>query len=112
MLSAVPPLLIFTIATFPGEWLDATLPSFRLVPTQWPADEPKDNEEAQNDNGNEPALEGEGNKPETFWQKVNNRVKSKRWTTPHDLLVGGMLISSSANPQAYGPIGSFCPGSM
>jgi len=72
MLSAVPLLLIFTIATFPGEWLDATLPSFRLVPTQWPADEPKDNEEAQNDNGNEPAHEGEGNKPETFWQKVNN----------------------------------------
>jgi hypothetical protein len=27
-------LLVFTIATFPGEWLDANLPSARLVPTK------------------------------------------------------------------------------
>ena len=31
--SVVPLLLVFTIATFPGEWLDSNLPSLRLVPT-------------------------------------------------------------------------------
>jgi uncharacterized protein YjbI with pentapeptide repeats len=29
-------LLIFTVATFPGEWLDEKLPSVRILPTQWP----------------------------------------------------------------------------
>ena len=34
--SLLPLLLIFTISTFPGEWLDAK-PSLPLVPTKWPA---------------------------------------------------------------------------
>jgi uncharacterized protein YjbI with pentapeptide repeats len=29
-------LMIFTVATFPGEWLDENLPSVRIIPTQWP----------------------------------------------------------------------------
>jgi uncharacterized protein YjbI with pentapeptide repeats len=32
--SLVPLLLVFTIATFPGEWLDSNLPSLPLVPTK------------------------------------------------------------------------------
>ena len=35
--SLVPLLLVFTIATFPGEWLDSNLPSLPLVPTKWPS---------------------------------------------------------------------------
>jgi uncharacterized protein YjbI with pentapeptide repeats len=89
LFSLIPLLLVFTIATFPGEWLDANLPSFRFVPTRWPADEPKQSEEALDDNGNEPANAEEGKKSQTFWQKVNNQVRSMRWTSPHDLLVGG-----------------------
>jgi uncharacterized protein YjbI with pentapeptide repeats len=34
--SLAPVLLVFTIATFPGEWLDQNLPSIRIVPTKWP----------------------------------------------------------------------------
>ncbi len=35
ILSGVPTLLVFTIATFPGEWLDDTIPPMRLIPTSW-----------------------------------------------------------------------------
>jgi uncharacterized protein YjbI with pentapeptide repeats len=35
--SLVPILLVFTIATFPREWLDAGLPAIRMVPTKSPA---------------------------------------------------------------------------
>jgi hypothetical protein len=31
--------LVFAVATFPGEWLDETLPSIRFVPTNWPSGE-------------------------------------------------------------------------
>ena len=34
--SLLPLLLIFTIATFPGEWLEEALPELRLAPTKWP----------------------------------------------------------------------------
>jgi uncharacterized protein YjbI with pentapeptide repeats len=88
LLSAAPLLLVFTIATFPGEWLDTKLPPFRFVPTQWPTDQPKESEETLG-NGSEPADGNEGKELRTFWQKVNDRVKSMSWTSPHDLLVAG-----------------------
>jgi uncharacterized protein YjbI with pentapeptide repeats len=34
--TSVPILFVFTIATFPGEWLDRSLPSIRFIPTSWP----------------------------------------------------------------------------
>ena len=34
--SFVPVLLVFTVATFPGEWLDENLPSVKIIPTEWP----------------------------------------------------------------------------
>jgi uncharacterized protein YjbI with pentapeptide repeats len=34
--SALQVLLVWTIATFPGEWVDENLPSLGLVPTTWP----------------------------------------------------------------------------
>jgi len=36
LVSAFPVLLVVTIATFPGEWLEDHIPSFSIVPTQWP----------------------------------------------------------------------------
>ncbi len=33
--SLLPVLLVFTVATFPGEWLEETLPELRFVPTSW-----------------------------------------------------------------------------
>src|SRR5271170_5387678 len=36
LVSLLPILLVFTIATFPGERLEENLPSFRFVPTEWP----------------------------------------------------------------------------
>ncbi len=33
--SLAPVLLVFTIATFPGEWLERNLPPVRFVPTKW-----------------------------------------------------------------------------
>jgi hypothetical protein len=33
--SLLPLLLVFTIATFPGEWLEDALPEMRLIPTIW-----------------------------------------------------------------------------
>ena len=35
--SILPVLLVWTIATFPGEWLERSLPSVRLVPMSWAA---------------------------------------------------------------------------
>jgi hypothetical protein len=29
-------LLVFTVATFPDEWLDENLPSVKIIPTEWP----------------------------------------------------------------------------
>lgn len=34
--SFVPVLLVFTVATFPDEWLDENLPSVKVIPTEWP----------------------------------------------------------------------------
>ena len=46
LVSILPVLLVFTIATFPGEWLEENLPPVRLVPTAWPKLSP---ESAQGD---------------------------------------------------------------
>lgn len=35
LLSAVPALLVFTVATFPGEWLNENSPAMPLVPPEW-----------------------------------------------------------------------------
>src|SRR5271155_702455 len=37
LLSTLPVLLVWTVATFPGEWLKVNLPPVRLIPTTWEA---------------------------------------------------------------------------
>jgi uncharacterized protein YjbI with pentapeptide repeats len=65
-LSVLPVLLVVTIATFPGEWLEENLPSFRLVPTAWPKLPPEsayaDNTRSQNQS---PKAALTGQPPET-----------------------------------------------
>jgi hypothetical protein len=70
--SLVPLLLVFTIATFPGEWLNRNLPSLRLVPTKWP--------ELNSKYG------------------VDVIVRSMEWTSLHDLLVAGDVDLLACKP--------------
>jgi uncharacterized protein YjbI with pentapeptide repeats len=37
VLSCLITLFVFTVFTFPGEWLDANLPPLHFIPTKWPA---------------------------------------------------------------------------
>jgi class 3 adenylate cyclase/uncharacterized protein YjbI with pentapeptide repeats len=64
--SLVPFLLVFTIATFPGEWLDEKLPPVRLIPTTWKA-----------------------------WTLLPNveaiQAAGSGWATLHELLVAGQV---------------------
>jgi uncharacterized protein YjbI with pentapeptide repeats len=88
-------LLVFTIATFPGEWLDSNLPSLPLVPTRWPALSLENGQtdqavEAQNEGENESqAAEEEVARKGRFWPTVSALAKSVEWTSLHDLLVAG-----------------------
>ena len=70
----VPLLLVFTIATFPGEWLDSNLPSLPLVPTYLPSTDSPDQ--------TQPSLVER-------WRRVVDFAKSMEWTSLHDLLVAG-----------------------
>jgi hypothetical protein len=69
-------LLVFTIATFPGEWLDSNLPSLPLVPTYLPSLESGSTDQTQ------PSLEER-------WLKIIDFAKSMEWNSLHDLLVAG-----------------------
>jgi hypothetical protein len=64
--SILPVLLVFSIATFPGEWLEENLPSLSLIPTEWPPCKAAP-----------PQAEHSLKKPQ------------KRWTSLHELLVAG-----------------------
>ena len=68
--SLVPLLLVFTIATFPGEWLVSNLPSLPLVPTRLPS------------------LSGKSDSTQTD-QTLKERRRKVEWTSLHDLLVAG-----------------------
>ena len=80
--SLLPLLLIFTISTFPGEWLDANLPSLPLVPTKWPA------RTAEEKISGRLALA----------ESVSASVKSMEWTSLHDLLVAGNVDLVARKP--------------
>jgi len=70
--SLVPILLVFTIATFPGEWLEDTLPPLQIVP--W--------------NG------------ETFDLEKGEMVRSWRLTSLHELLVAGEVDFAARKPES------------
>jgi uncharacterized protein YjbI with pentapeptide repeats len=84
--SLVPLLLVFTIATFPGEWLDSNLPSLPLVPTHLPSLDSSTHC-------------GRGGCPKR-WRRVVGFVKSMEWTSLHDLLVAGDVDLIARKPKS------------
>src|SRR5262249_106924 len=99
LLSLVPLLLVFTIATFPGELLDKYVPSAPFVPTNWPSLKPKTIEANGKIEPQEPTSaarrEEDAGKGEskTLEQGLSVTVlwKSMQWTSPHQLLVEGAV---------------------
>src|SRR5262249_28160519 len=100
--SLVPLLLVFTIATFPGEWLQSNLPALPLVPTKWPALGPENGQtgelvEGENGGANKSqAAEEKGRR--RFWPTVSALVKSMEWTSLHKLLVAGDIDLVARKP--------------
>jgi uncharacterized protein YjbI with pentapeptide repeats len=80
--SLVPLFLVFTIATFPSEWLDTKLPSIRFIPSQWPSAKL-----AQQGANNSPRVQGAKGKGEA--PSLVALIQSMGWTSLHELLVGG-----------------------
>ena len=70
LVSLLPVLLVFTIATFPGEWLEENLLSMPLVPTTWAA------------------------------VLSSNEEALPSWATLHELLVAGQVNYITARPQS------------
>ena len=117
-------LLVFTIATFPDEWLDSNLPTLRLAPTKLPSLEPeptatdqrslndhsssntKRQSDALSENEKEaqPLLKERWRKIVDFakerWWNVIDFAKSMEWTSLHDLLVGGDVDLVARKPRS------------
>ena len=117
-------LLVFTIATFPDEWLDFNLPTLRLAPTKLPSLEPeptatdqrslndhsssntKRQSDALSENEKEaqPLLKERWRKIVDFakerWWNVIDFAKSMEWTSLHDLLVGGDVDLVARKPRS------------
>jgi uncharacterized protein YjbI with pentapeptide repeats len=99
--SLAPVLLVFGVATFPGEWLDQNLPSVRFVPTQWPAwrsegfegDQTRESRPASNTGQNQNHV-GKDSKAlvalaNDLWLRIVGSVASMALASPHKLLVAG-----------------------
>lgn len=103
-------LLVVTVATFPGERLDALLPSVKFVPTKWPDSFPKaEADTSSQQEATEPSKQavagGAGDKAaearKTTWlDDTVHAIKdfagrstdwflSMGWSSPHQLLVAG-----------------------
>jgi uncharacterized protein YjbI with pentapeptide repeats len=106
LIGLAPVLLVFTIATFPGEWLDNHIPSLPFVPTKLPTFKPNSArpfvavEPLQHTNavasGEEPTKEeaevqNEDWSVAALWKSMANEWNSIGWTSPHMLLVGGKI---------------------
>ena len=74
LVSILPVLLVVTIATFPGEWLEENLPPVRLVPTTWAA-------------WTLPSIEA-------------IQTAGSGWATLHELLVAGEVNYVTGRPQS------------
>jgi hypothetical protein len=88
-------LLVVTIATFPGEWLEDHLHSLPIVPTRWPT------EVFADDIPQGTATVGGF---DTLAVDVNSRtaaaLKLTEWETPHQLLVAGQVNYVTGTPQS------------
>ena len=73
-ISTLPVLLVYTIATFPGEWLEDNLPPVRLIPTTWAA--------------------------WTLPSVKAIQTAGSGWATLHELLVAGPVNYVTGRPQS------------
>ena len=94
--SLIPLLLVFTIATFPGEWLEVNLPSLRVVPTKWPSLRPTNNRSEQTltkRNGNDDDKSDVKKEAQPLLSRTQEKVvyfvRSMQWDFTHRLLVAG-----------------------
>ena len=74
LVSTLPVLLVVTIATFPGEWLDENLPTVRLIPTTWAA--------------------------WTIPSVQAIQTAGSGWATLHELLVAGQISYVTGRPES------------
>ena len=85
-------LLVVTIATFPGEWVEEHLRSFPVIPTHWPS------------LGASGAQAENGAKNQGIFAKLKLRgaaaLGSMGWTSPHELLVAGKVNLVTGSPQS------------
>jgi hypothetical protein len=78
LVSLVPLLLVFGVATFPGERLDETLRPLRFVPTKWPP-----------------------------WKSLGLRanqtpdITGPEWISPHELLFAGVVDEVARRPTSW-----------
>jgi uncharacterized protein YjbI with pentapeptide repeats len=93
--STLPVLLVGTIATFPGEWLEDKLPSLSFIPVGWLPWMSKD-AAAKNS-----SLVARG------WPWIRERAETRkrlesrqRWTSLHELLVAGEVNYVTGRPQS------------
>jgi uncharacterized protein YjbI with pentapeptide repeats len=93
--SLLPVLLVFAVATFPGEWLEEALPEVRIIPTQWPS---WDSAEQGTETG-----QSDGKRSSDFSNLFGRAVevwRSMGWTSPHKLLAAGEVDYVTRRPQS------------
>jgi hypothetical protein len=92
--SSLPVLLVFTIATFPGEWLEKNLPTVPLVATKWPTWKPDSIRKAK------PQEKSLLMEVVEFKRRTDAALKSMGWISLHRLLVGGGPDYVSQRPRS------------
>ena len=124
--SLVPLFLVFTIATFPGEWLNEHVPSLALVPTSWPdlpaGSSRAETAPAEGGPAQRAAAAGSSAQAPTIgqsaidaWRLIRQNATdasssirqnatvawySMGWTPPYRLLVGGEVDDVKQRPQS------------
>ena len=99
-------LVVFTLATYPGEWLNAT-PSVPFVPTKWPQ---FNSEVTQSDSSAAPSASGNGNDVKTArvehdgaFRRFVAAVESMGWTSLHMLVIAGDVNPTTRRPTSLWP---------
>jgi uncharacterized protein YjbI with pentapeptide repeats len=88
--SIVPVLLVITVATFPGEWLEENLPPVRVIPTTWAALTLSSVRTIQL------AASLQRENPEV----AAVALAATGWAAPHELLVAGRVNYVTGRPQS------------